>query len=296
MVHHLQSRPLYLYIWFETDMQIVLSGYSQEPIMTGCYNMLNGSSIVSYTGVSLFCILLCFTISLYSLAFVVVCYLVNSSVIPFHSLLIYTMFDTWTDIKKIQKSLPKIISALESLPTTTKRDPTQVSILNDSRLSFLIQYQRYISKPESPLSALPSFIEVFANIKMRYYTPPEKSLFANASMAQLVEYFLTTLVIHVQRGQQSQCHRASATTGRAAAHSPSVTVGWDDERDPLPAALLQRPHRRGLHHAAHGLPYQPRRAPEHPRLPGPSHATPPCPLPESRSLVCYSCTLISPTQ
>ena len=75
-------------------MQIVLSGYSQEPIMTGCYNMLNGSSIVSYTGVSLFCILLCFTISLYSLAFVVVCYLVNSSVIPFHSLLIYTMFDT----------------------------------------------------------------------------------------------------------------------------------------------------------------------------------------------------------
>jgi len=42
------------------------------------------------------------------------------------------------NIKNIQKSLPKIISALES-PTT------QASILNDSRLSFLIQYQRYLA-------------------------------------------------------------------------------------------------------------------------------------------------------
>eukprot|EP00026_Physarum_polycephalum_P003933 Phypoly_transcript_03950.p1 GENE.Phypoly_transcript_03950~~Phypoly_transcript_03950.p1 ORF type:complete len:756 (+),score=109.87 Phypoly_transcript_03950:25-2292(+) len=49
------------------------------------------------------------------------------------------------NVKKIQNSLPKIISALESLPTAAKQDTTQVSILNDSRLSFLIQYEHYLA-------------------------------------------------------------------------------------------------------------------------------------------------------
>jgi len=74
------------------------------------------------------------------------------------------------NIKKIQKSLPKIVSALESLPTT-KRDPPQVSILNDSRLAFLIQYQRYLSTCKDTNNKTTTTLQVQQLVELLHTAP-----------------------------------------------------------------------------------------------------------------------------